>query len=179
MRNPKSQQMKPDKLILDEIKYFIEARKKNDQSDTLQTQVQSMNPCTNINMSPSSIDVNNAVTVLLGLGVSNVSSEYENVFNKQTHDSTDVINIRTSDDLVNNDDSNSIDDSDYDSDLSTNNKDTGGEQNDDEIRNKGEMKKVDQDLYTKSLFITRVEIDHMLSISGLTSFNLLSPREVR
>ena len=28
MRNPKSQQMKPDKLVLDEIKYFIEAQKK-------------------------------------------------------------------------------------------------------------------------------------------------------
>ena len=73
------------------------------------------------------------------------------VFNKQTHDSTDGINIRTSDDLVNNNDSNSIDDSDYDSDLSTNSKDTDDEQNDD-----------------------GKEIDHILSISGLTSFDLLS-----
>ena len=54
-------------------------------------------------MSPSSIDVNNTVTALLGLDMSNISSEYENVLNQELHDNTDGMNIRIADDLVNND----------------------------------------------------------------------------
>ncbi len=34
------------------------------------------------------------------------------------------------------------------------------------------MKKAHQDLYTKSLFITQVKIDHMLVIGALTSYDL-------
>ena len=171
MKKPKSRQMKPDQLVLDEIEFFMEVQQNNVHSDSVHTQVQSVNPPANINVSPSSIEVNDAVTALLDLGTSNASSKYDKAFRTQIHHNIDGINV-TSDDTVNNDDS-IIDDSDYDSDL-PNHEDSNDEQNNNEIINKREMKIADQNLYAKSLFITRVKIDHMLSIGGLTSFDLLS-----
>ena len=62
----------------------------------------------------------------------------------------------SSDETINSDDD-SIDDLDYDSDFSSH-EDTDDEQNDGEITNK-EMKKADQDLYAKSLFVYHTSRD--------------------
>ena len=78
MKSTKSRQMKSDKLILDEIEYFILARQ-TVQGDTVQdNQGESVNPTTShTNVSPNNIDVDHSVTALLDLGISNFSSEYK------------------------------------------------------------------------------------------------------
>ena len=83
--------------------------------------------------------------------MSSLSSEFDINFCTQICDNIDGMNI-LSDDTINNDDG-SIDDLDNDSDFSIH-EDIDDEQNDGEITNKREMKKADQDLYAKSLFIT-------------------------
>ena len=60
---------------------------------------------------------------------------------------------------------------DHDSDFYIH-EDIDDEQNDGEIINKREMKKAYQDLYAKSLVTTGVEIDHMLDIDALATFDL-------
>ena len=70
-------------------------------------------------------------------------------------------------------DNNSIGDLDYDSDLSTH-VDIDSMKNTNQTRKEREMEGADQELYAKSTFITRVEIDRIFSICKLTSFDLLS-----
>ena len=80
--------------------------------------------------------------------------------------------MTTSNDNIDSDDT-SINNLEYDSDLS-NYDYIGNVQNNNETIKEREMGEIDQDLYAKPLFTTRIGICHMLSIYKLSSFDILS-----
>ena len=90
MKNPKWHQIQPDQLVLDEIKYFMDSQQQNNiRGEAVRMHVQSVNPSANTNVSPSSCDVNDAVSPLLDLGINSLSSEYEHNFHTQIRDNVD------------------------------------------------------------------------------------------